>query len=343
VDSDAYFVLSRSKLLRQYRTIANVVDMVSYSYKTNPLVGDLLQKMTDCRFTLHSENSIPRIKDKSRIIFILQATDQKELGRLFGSGIRSFVADNETDLASLLKYLKKTDITINLMLRMRMKEYTVKTEKHYVYGMYSQQINELIPKLRENKRIEKLGVHFHRKTQNIGEWNIIEELKEHLDKETLECMDLLDIGGGMPVDYKNYNADSLPYVLGKISQARRWANGMGITMIAEPGRLVAAPCIELRCKVVSIDRGTIFVNCSVYNASMDTIVANTKLRIKGEREQGERYLVKGRTPDSTDILRYRVYLKKMKVGDPLTFLNAGAYTYSTDFCFLNKLKTVIVE
>jgi ornithine decarboxylase len=44
-----------------------------------------------------------------------------------------------------------------------------------------------------------------------------------------------------------------------------------------------------------------------------------------------------------DIFRYRTYLDNPKVGDKIVFLNAGAYTYSTDFCNLKKLETVIVD
>jgi ornithine decarboxylase len=44
-----------------------------------------------------------------------------------------------------------------------------------------------------------------------------------------------------------------------------------------------------------------------------------------------------------DLFRYRVYLKEVKVGDQLVFLNAGAYNFTTDFCDLEKLETQVVE
>ena len=62
-----------------------------------------------------------------------------------------------------------------------------------------------------------------------------------------------------------------------------------------------------------------------------------------EKGQGGAYVVKGITPCSMDLFRYRVYLKDPKVGDKLTFLNAGAYNFSTDFCDLNKLNTEIID
>ena len=76
---------------------------------------------------------------------------------------------------------------------------------------------------------------------------------------------------------------------------------------------------------------------------MDTFIAHIRLLVKGEKEKGKRYTIKGCTPDSMDIFRYRVYLDKPKVGEHIVFLNAGAYNFSCDFCNLPKLKTKIVD
>ncbi|MBT5924699.1 decarboxylase, partial [Candidatus Woesearchaeota archaeon] len=59
-----------------------------------------------------------------------------------------------------------------------------------------------------------------------------------------------------------------------------------------------------------------------------------------EKHQGEPYVIKGITPCSLDLFRYRVYLNEPKVGDKITFLNAGAYNFSTEFCDLEKLETI---
>jgi ornithine decarboxylase len=65
--------------------------------------------------------------------------------------------------------------------------------------------------------------------------------------------------------------------------------------------------------------------------------------LEDDAKDGVSYTIKGCTPDSMDIFRYKVLLKEKRIGDKITFLNAGAYTYSTDFCNLPKLKTVIVD
>ena len=77
---------------------------------------------------------------------------------------------------------------------------------------------------------------------------------------------------------------------------------------------------------------------------MDTFVAHIRLKVKGElEEKGEAFTIKGCTPDSMDIFRYRVYLNRPNIGDKLVFINAGAYTYTTDFCNLPKLKVIIQD
>ena len=112
-------------------------------------------------------------------------------------------------------------------------------------------------------------------------------------------------------------------------------------MIIEPGRFLAGPAMKLECYIKNIYNGNIIVDCSVYNSAMDTFVAHVRMQVEGELEKGDAYTIKGSTPDSMDILRYRVYLKNPKIGDKITFLNAGAYTFSTDFCGLEKIEVVI--
>ena len=81
----------------------------------------------------------------------------------------------------------------------------------------------------------------------------------------------------------------------------------------------------------------------MYSCALDTVIANVKLIVEGELEKGKQYTLKGCTPCSMDILRYKVILENPQIGDRITFLNAGAYTYSTDFCHLDKIENIIVE
>ncbi|MFQ5474887.1 MAG: decarboxylase [Candidatus Nanoarchaeia archaeon] len=338
----ARFVLSRKKLQEQHDVIKAECDEVSYSSKTNYIVAAELEKMTDCSFSVHTTDALSDIKDKSRVWFFIQACEEDELRQIFSLGVERFVVDNETDLAVLLDFIGKSKKKIDLLLRMRLKEHTIHTGKYFVYGMYSERVNKLLPGLRKNGRIRRLGIHFHRKTQNISEWSMQYELKDLLTEKAIACIDLVNMGGGIPVKYKNFRADVLAHVFKEIRKLKEWLEKKSINLMIEPGRFIAGPCIEMHAKIKNIYHDNIIVNCSVYNAAMDTFIVHTRLEVKGELETGSAFTIKGMTPDAMDIFRYRVFLDNPKVGDEIIFLNAGAYNFSTEFCRLPKLETEII-
>lgn len=342
---DAKFILSKKKLHDQYNIIKNLCDIVSYSAKTNYEVTSVLEDSTNCMFSIHSGESIEKIKDKKRIWFFGQGWSKEELGNLINLGVVNFVVDNENDLNILIDFINESNSKINLLLRMRLKENTIHTGKYFVFGMYSSQVNKLIPELRNNKNIEKLGIHFHRKTQNISEWNLKFELESVLTNETLKYIDLINIGGGIPVKYKNFRADVLNSIFIEFENLRKWLNNYNIKLIIEPGRFISGPPIKLVATIKNIYSNNIIVNCSVYNSAIDIFATHYRLEIENELEdnKGEAYTIKGQTPCSMDIFRYKVWLNTPKVGDKIVFLNAGAYNFSSDFCNLNKLKTEIVD
>ncbi len=346
--SKAKFVFSKSKVLQEYNLLKEVSDIICYSVKTNPYITNILEQETDSYFLIHHINELQYIADKTKILFMLHSPDQQELDIIFKYPITNFIVDNINDLDFLLKYISETNKKINLFLRMRLKEYTVNTGRYFVYGMYSSQINELIPKLKQNQNIQKLGIHFHRKTQNLSEWSLIRELEDSLSSETFKNIDFVDIGGGIPVSYKNTKAEIINNVFEKINDLKQFLHQKNIKLIIEPGRAIAGPSGKLITHIKNVIDNTIIIDASVYNCAMDTIVSHIKLLVDGEdiEEKGKSYIIKGCTPASEDIFRYRIYFKKEKepkIGDELIFLNAGAYIYYTDLFNLEKPEIIFEE
>src|SRR3989344_2832814 len=240
---DPKFVLSKSMVLSQYNLLKSFCDQVSYSSKTNYKVAKILEAMTDSFFSLHSIENISQVKEKKRIWYIAQAWAPVEIKKLLAAGIENFVVDNTTDLNTLINFLSRKNMKVNLLLRMRLKEHTVSTGKHYVYGMYSHVVNQLIPKLRKNKTIGKLGIHVHRKTQNVSEWSLKNELEGLLEESTLDAIDVVNMGGGIPVKYKNFRVDVSGSVFSEIKKLRMWLDKKNIQLIIEAGRFIAAPSV----------------------------------------------------------------------------------------------------
>ena len=352
---DAKFVLSKSKILEQYNKVKSLSDIVSYSSKTNQDVTKILEEETDCMFSVHLVNELKHLKDKSRALFIAQAWNNDFIFKLITDGIRNFVVDNEYDLDTLLKFLKNYDVSkfgkINLLLRLKLKENSIRTEKYFVFGMRADVINKRLSEINKINKINEIGIHFHRKTQNMSEWNLIYELNNIISEENWNIIDIVNIGGGLPSVYANTNIDVFDSIFKKVVDFKEFLNMKKIKLIIEPGRFIAAPSGKLVTEIMCIDENNITVNASVYNSDMDAIIVPVKLLVDGELSKIESqgndeihaYVIKGITPCSMDIFRYKVYLKKPKIGDKLVFINAGAYNFFSDFCDLEKLKTEVVE
>ena len=334
------FLYDTETCLEQYKSVNNVSDVVSYSSKTNPVVTEILEEHTDSYFSIHSMDEMKNVNDPSRTIFLAQAWEEDEIDRILSKGVTNIVVDNKRDLDKLKTYLEKHDVTINLSLRMKLKEYSVRTEKHFVFGMDSDTVNTEIHRLKENGAIERLGIHFHRKTQNISEWSYKKELEGALDKQTFTIIDHINIGGGIPSEYVNTNKRVIPTILSKIEDLKEWMNEQGIDLVIEPGRYISAPTASLKTTIKAIYKNNIVIDTSVYQGDMDALIVPVKLRISEEvgEDEGDPYVIKGKTPCSRDLFRYRTYLKNPQEGDELTFLNAGAYNFSTDFCSLQDIR-----
>ncbi|OYT36897.1 decarboxylase [Candidatus Pacearchaeota archaeon ex4484_71] len=343
----AKFVLSKRVLSSQLRKLEDMGFKISYSYKTNHVVGNVLEEINEgVSFSVHSFHEVDEIKDKSRIHFFCQAETEKEFEKLLALGISSFVVDNEEDLETLLRVVANKNHKVNLGLRMKFQEHRVGSGKYFVYGMSARKVNDLIILHKENKSIKEIGIHIHRKSQNTSEWDILGELKDSIKEEVLELIDFVNFGGGLPSLYKSSTEKVFDYIFKKLKEAKEWLENRGIVSIIEPGRFLAAPSIKLITKIIQKQKHILIINTSIYNCGLDTLLTGTKMLVEGELEEEEdgiNYLIKGNSPTRDDIFRYRVRLKEKNVGDEIVFLNAGAYNYSTDFFGYEKLDTEILE
>jgi len=339
-----HFTLSKSKLLEQIKKLEGLNLKISYSYKTNREIGKVLQEIApQVNFSIHAQEEIKDIKDKSGISFFTQAESIEEIKETLKSGIKNFVIDNEIDLQRILKVVKETSTKINLSIRMKFQEHRIGTGKYFIYGLSSSKVNEIIKEIKDNPLIEKIGIHLHRKSQNTSEWEIIEEIKDSLKEETLERINMINLGGGLPSIYRSSNVDVFNYIFEKLKKAQKWLVEKNIETIIEPGRFLAAPPIKLVTEIIQAYDNNLIINTTIYHCALDNSLTNTKMLIENETENGEAFLIKGNSPTRDDIFRYKVKLKNPKVGDTITFLNAGAYNYTTDFFGYKKLETKIIE
>lgn len=363
--AEAKFILSKKKLLSQVKILKDLGLNISYSYKTNKEVGNVLQDFEGVDFSIHAKEEIEMIKDKSRIWFFTQAESEWELKEILNKRIRNFVVDNEIDLERLLKVVNEINlqsfldscsgaslnpeevsiqncIKINLSLRMKFQEHRIGTGKYFVYGMSVDKVNEIIKNFNCDF-VNKLGIHVHRKSQNTSEWEIVSELKDSLSRDSLEKIQFVNLGGGLPTEYRSFNSNVMPYIFEKLKKTKEFLDKLGIETYIEPGRFLASPCIKLEVEIIQIQGKNIVINTTIYNCALDTVLTGTKMLVEGELDKGDFYLIKGNSPTRDDIFRYKVGLSNPKIGNKVVFLNAGAYNYTTDFFGYKKLRTEIFD
>ena len=338
----ARFVLSKNKLREQYALLKNLGARVSYSCKTNWEVARVLEEVEEeCEFSVHNVAELERIREKERVWFFPQALSVDEFSEVIDLGVCRFVVDHELDLENLLAACG--DITVDVVLRMKLAEHRVGSGRYFVYGFSSRKTEELLLKLRGDSRVRKLGVHVHRKSQNTSEWAIVDELRDSLSGEAWAAVDVFNMGGGLPVEYKTYSSRVLPYIFAQLRKVKEFLAERDVEFYVEPGRFLAGPCVKLEACVLQVYNRTVVLDCSVYNSAIDTMVTGIRMLVEGELSDGDGYLVKGNTPTRDDIFRYKVFLPEVGVGDTMVFLNAGAYNYWCDFCSLDKLSTEVVD
>ncbi len=331
----AKFILSKEKLMQNLKEWKKEADILSYSIKTNPFVAKLL-KNKKIMFSAHTLKEAKEINAK-KIIFFLQGNKLEEIKKIWKKGIRWFVVDNERDLDNLEKIIEKKET--NLLLRIKMREKTVFTERYFVFGFDSEKAKEVVSQLEGYK---SLGIHYHKKTQNLAEWDYLEELKETYGRNFWKKIKYLNMGGGIPSIYKNTEPKSILEIKRKIREIRKWANKKNIKLIIEPGRAISASCIKLETEIINKYGRNLIIDASLYNAYLDTLIYLNRLLVEGEAKKGKAWLIKGNSPCSLDIFRYKVYLKKEpEIGDKIVFLNAGAYNFYSEFAGLDKIKTIV--
>lgn len=326
----ARFVLSTKTAVERYRSLKHLGE-VWYNLKTNPEVGQIIERETDALLTVTGVGNLKRLKDAQRAVMLVQGESKDELKRIVDEGVGKFIIDNERDLSRLMG----VSDTVDVFLRLKMKEHSIYTGKHFVYGIDWKKAIEIVSGLDT-----QVGIHFHRKTQNIGEWSLVEDLAPVIEGMG-DQIHSVNIGGGLPVKYHNSKPETEP-ILAKIKELKEYLHEKELKLILEPGRYISAPSVRLETEVISAYSKNLVVDASIFNSAMDTYLLNIRLPVEDEVASGHRYLIKGRSPDSLDIFRYKVFFdKEKKDGDRLVFLNAGAYNFHTEFSDLPRIPTVI--
>lgn len=142
----------------------------------------------------------------------------------------------------------------------------------------------------------------------------------------------VDVGGGLGVPYRQDNAPP-PEPQAYAAIVRRIFGPLGVSLILEPGRLIAANAGVLLSRVIYVKRGEnrIFLvldagmNDLLRPALYDSHHAIVSVRERPAGARVARYDVVGPVCETTDLFARDRDLPEMKSGDLVAILTTGAY------------------
>jgi diaminopimelate decarboxylase len=364
------FVVDTKKLENMIKELKkNLPGEIAYSFKTNPDL-QIAKKIcgNGCSFLVSSPDELEKLSkiksvNKKNLIFQSPSLTKEQLLRLLRLGVKRFSIDSWDQLKLILHNVPFHEDSFELFVRVNT---GVKVKNPELpYGMDSflgfpldeaKNVLKNIDKFWKNGNV-KLGIHNHLISQNtyLDAWrenvkaitNFLQEIKD----EGVN-IDYVNFGGGYPVAYGSKKVPSLGQIGKILADGRKNMSKIYPDMkyIYEPGRKTVGESIVLVGQVAHIkkfrEQDIAILNCSLYNCALDTLIVDLYLPVckigKGECKKTNSYVLRGSTPDSLDVFARNVKLPELKNGDYLAFLQAGAYSFGSEFISLPRVKTILI-
>ena len=158
--------------------------------------------------------------------------------------------------------------------------------------------------------------------------------------------EILDIGGGFPIEYTE-DVPSIESIGAVISEALRREISPEIKIICEPGRFIAGEAVTLFASVIgkAVRDGLqwYYIDDGLYGSFSGRLYDQCRYRILTNRNtKWEKAVLAGPTCDSFDVIYDDCLMPPLDIGDVLMFPGMGAYcaVSATEFNGLQQARTI---
>jgi ornithine decarboxylase len=270
----------------------------------------------------------------------------------YAAGIRTFVVENPCEAEKFAG--RPTDI--ELLVRLAFRNPAAKSDLSSKFGVDPTDAEQVVKHVIA-AGVQFAGFSFHIGSQTASAQPYGTALRDTLDLITHIAESLgvrshvIDIGGGFPVTYREPmpTIEAIADVIdGTLGQARE-----NFTLLAEPGRYLAADCMTLLTSVVGTAErdGQVwhYLDDGVYGSYSNVMTEDVHPPILAMREvvdgvSGyEPVTLAGPTCDSADVIARDYPMPTLNVGDVVVSPMMGAYTSVTSSRFNGIPATPVVE
>jgi len=341
----------------QYRRLARALPGVDLHYALKPLphpavvrtvakLGGFLDLATTGEVQLITRLGL----DAARCIHTHPIKRDIDIRNALAAGVRVFVADNPDEVRKFRAYRDAAE----LLLRVSFRAPGAVSDLSRKFGCDPEGALELA-RLAAKLGITVRGFSFHVGSQAPVPLKHVEAIEacgtliRAARKEKLGRFDLLDIGGGFPIDYTQRVPD-IGRFCAPIRKALQ-ALPKQLRVIAEPGRYIAGPsAIGVASVMGRAEREGhwwYYLDDGLYGSWSGQLFDHARYPIESLKTEGELLpsVLAGPTCDSIDVIAENLLLPRLKSGDLIIGRAMGAYTWASasEFNFFPRATVVSVN
>jgi ornithine decarboxylase len=348
-------VVSEKKLIKQYKKLSRYLPGVSLYYAIkafpHPEVIRILAEQ-GCHFDVASDGEIDLLQPLKvsgrKTIHTHPIKKPADIKAALRGGSTTFVVDNLDELNKLRAYRQR----VGVLLRVSFRNQGAAVDLSKKFGCQPDQVAEIVLQAQE-LGIHIRGLSFHVGSQSPDPFTHVEaiqrcgELLDTINKDLRNPMNVLDIGGGFPVDYAAEKPDMDAFFEHIRTALASLPDDLQI--IAEPGRYLVAPAVTGISTIIGrARRGEYqwyYLDDGIYGSYSGQLFDHVMypLQIPNADEKRTASILSGPTCDSIDTIAEDILLPEMQEGDLIIGHMMGAYTAatSTRFNSLSAAKIII--
>ena len=335
-------IVYREKLLQQLARLREQLPGVSHYYAIKAFPHeDILKTLADAgaNFDVASAGEVEMLQKLNisgrRTIHTHPIKKDTEIRAALRGGSTTFVVDNIEELRKLLPYRQR----VGLLLRVSFRSSSAKVDLSRKFGCAPEQVIDIVQQSCETG-VPVRGLSFHVGSQSltpdahVSAIHRCAELIAEIEDVTDRPLNVLDIGGGFPVDYAGTGIDYDSY-FEPVRDALAASLPDHIEVIAEPGRFLVAPAVTAIASVTGKarrgDYQWYYLDDGVYGSYSGQLFDHAvyPLQILNDSTQREPCILAGPTCDSIDVIAEDIMLPELNEGDLVIGHMMGAYTYAT--------------
>lgn len=274
-----------------------------------------------------------------------------DIDHAYAQGIRTFVVDNPVEAQKFAG--RPSDIGI--LVRLSFPNPSAKSDLSAKFGVDPAEAELLV------KHVVAAGVRFNGFSFHVGSQGTSVQpyraalrttfdLTKHVERTLGLRVPSIDIGGGFPVSYR----DDMPPVsaIADVVDAVLGPHRSDYTLLAEPGRILAASCMTLLTSVVGTatrdGRVWHYLDDGLYGSYSNVLTEDVHppilalAELHASRPHLRPVTLAGPTCDSVDVIASDYPMPALEVGDIVVSPMMGAYTSVTASRFNGIAPTPIV-